>query len=207
MPIIPARLEHTPEGVLYSSAFADAYHSRDDALGQARHVFLAGNGLPGRWQRRERFTIVETGFGAGLNFLATWAAWREDPLRCARLHFVSCERQPFRREDLASIREQGAGPLHGFGDDSLGVFGLLFQSLGRTRRQPVRNRQSTNARQHELSRRSRHCSNLLQWAKQTHADNQRDRHNPVREASIQIQSPFQSNGKLKIYPYYLTLAN
>lgn len=103
MPIIPARLEHTPEGVLYSSAFADAYHSRDDALGQARHVFLAGNGLPGRWQRRERFTIVETGFGAGLNFLATWAAWREDPLRCARLHFVSCERQPFRREDLASI--------------------------------------------------------------------------------------------------------
>ncbi len=103
MQIIPARLEHTPEGVLYSSTFADAYHSRDDALGQVRHVFLAGNGLPDRWQRRERFTIVETGFGAGLNFLATWAAWRADPLRSARLHFVSCERHPFRREDLARI--------------------------------------------------------------------------------------------------------
>ncbi len=103
MPIIPARLERTPDGVLYSSAFDDVYHSPEDALGQARHVFIAGNGLPERWQRRERFTLVETGFGAGLNFLATWAAWRDDPLRCARLHFVSCERQPFRREDLALI--------------------------------------------------------------------------------------------------------
>src|SRR5690606_24331682 len=103
MPIVPARLEHTPDGVLYSSAFDDVYHSPEDALGQARHVFVAGNGLPERWQRRERFTIVETGFGAGLNFLATWAAWRDDPQRCARLHFVSCERHPFRREDLALI--------------------------------------------------------------------------------------------------------
>lgn len=103
MPIVPARLEHTPEGVLYSSAFGDVYHARDDAPGQAREVFLAGNGLPGRWQGRDRFTIVETGFGAGLNFLATWAAWREDPQRCARLHFVSCERQPFSREDLTLI--------------------------------------------------------------------------------------------------------
>ncbi|MDX9885419.1 bifunctional tRNA (5-methylaminomethyl-2-thiouridine)(34)-methyltransferase MnmD/FAD-dependent 5-carboxymethylaminomethyl-2-thiouridine(34) oxidoreductase MnmC [Thauera sp.] len=103
MPIIPTRLERTPDGVLYSSAFDDVYHSPEDALGQARHVFVAGNGLPERWQRRERFTIVETGFGAGLNFLATWAAWRDDALRCARLHFVSCERQPFRREDLALI--------------------------------------------------------------------------------------------------------
>jgi tRNA 5-methylaminomethyl-2-thiouridine biosynthesis bifunctional protein len=103
MAIVPARLAHTPEGVLYSSAFADVYHSRDDALGQAHAVFLAGNGLPQRWQGRERFTIVETGFGAGLNFLATWAAWRADPQRCARLHFVSCEREPFRGEDLALI--------------------------------------------------------------------------------------------------------
>ena len=43
MPIHPARLERTPEGVLYSGAFGDVYHSRDDALGQARTVFLAGN--------------------------------------------------------------------------------------------------------------------------------------------------------------------
>ena len=103
MAILPARLERSPEGLLYSGGFGDFYHSRDDALGQARAVFLAGNGLPQRWQGRERFTILETGFGAGLNFLATWAAWREDARRSARLHFVSCELHPFTREDLALI--------------------------------------------------------------------------------------------------------
>ena len=103
MPILPARLERSPEGLLYSGSFGDFYHSRDDALGQARTVFLAGNSLPQRWQGRERFTIVETGFGAGLNFLATWAAWREDARRSTRLHFVSCELHPFTREDLALI--------------------------------------------------------------------------------------------------------
>ena len=109
MPILPARLERSPEGLLYSSGFGDFYHSRDDALGQARAVFLAGNDLPQRWQGRERFTILETGFGAGLNFLATWAAWREDARRSARLHFVSCELHPFTREDLALIHAAWPG--------------------------------------------------------------------------------------------------
>lgn len=103
IPIAPARLEHTSEGLLYSSTFDDLYHSRDDALGQVQHVFLAGNGLPGRWQGRDHFTVLETGFGAGLNFLATWAAWRDDPQRSTRLHFVSCELNPFRAADLARI--------------------------------------------------------------------------------------------------------
>ena len=57
-------------------------------------MFLGGNGLPQRWAGRERFVVLETGFGLGNNFLATWAAWRDDPQRCARLHFVSIERHP-----------------------------------------------------------------------------------------------------------------
>ncbi|MDG3064936.1 bifunctional tRNA (5-methylaminomethyl-2-thiouridine)(34)-methyltransferase MnmD/FAD-dependent 5-carboxymethylaminomethyl-2-thiouridine(34) oxidoreductase MnmC [Thauera mechernichensis] len=103
MPIIPARLEHSADGVPYSSTFDDIYHSADGALGQAQHVFLAGNALPERWQGREHFVIVETGFGLGLNFLATWAAWRADPQRCKRLHFISCELHPFSTEDLARV--------------------------------------------------------------------------------------------------------
>lgn len=103
MPLVPARLEHNADCVLYSSAFGDAYHSPDDVLGQPQHVFLAGNGLPGRWQGRDRFTILETGFGAGLNFLTTWAAWRADPQRSARLHFVSVELHPFTAADLVRI--------------------------------------------------------------------------------------------------------
>jgi len=42
----------------------------------ARHVFLRGNDLPARWQGRERFVVLETGFGLGNNFLAAWQAWR-----------------------------------------------------------------------------------------------------------------------------------
>lgn len=103
MPITPARLAWTADGTPYSEHFDDVYHSRDGGLGQARNVFLAGNGLPERWRGRERFVVFETGFGLGLNFLAAWAAWREDPQRCRRLHFVSCELHPFLREDLARL--------------------------------------------------------------------------------------------------------
>jgi tRNA 5-methylaminomethyl-2-thiouridine biosynthesis bifunctional protein len=102
-PLVPARLAFTEQGVPYSEAFGDLYHSAAGGPAQARHVFLAGNGLPGRWAGRGRFVILETGFGAGVNFLATWQAWRQDPRRCARLHFVSIEKHPFRISDLKEI--------------------------------------------------------------------------------------------------------
>jgi len=103
MPIHPAPLQLDADGTPYSEAFGDVYHSADGGLGQARHVFLAGNGLPERWRERERFVVLETGFGLGLNFLATWAAWRDDPARSRTLHFISCELHPFRGEDLARL--------------------------------------------------------------------------------------------------------
>jgi len=97
-PLEPARLAFK-EGVAYSAAFGDVYHSAEGGAGQARHVFLQGNGLPERWAGRRRFVILETGFGAGLNFLVTWRAWRRDPRRCERLHFVSVEKHPFTLQD------------------------------------------------------------------------------------------------------------
>lgn len=104
--IEPAEIGLDAAGVPFSRAFGDVYHSADGAIGQARHVFLAGNRLPEAWQGRERFTVLETGFGLGLNFLVTWAAWRADPARCRRLHFVSLEKHPPRREDLARLFER-----------------------------------------------------------------------------------------------------
>ncbi len=101
--IEPAKLSYTPEGTPYSETYGDVYHAAAGGLGQARHVFLAGNGLPQRWRERERFVVLETGFGLGLNFLATWQAWRDDPQRSARLHFVSVEKHPFRADDLAVL--------------------------------------------------------------------------------------------------------
>jgi tRNA 5-methylaminomethyl-2-thiouridine biosynthesis bifunctional protein len=100
--LIPASLSFV-DGVPYSEAFGDVYHSADGGLGQARHVFLAGNRLPGRWHDRTRFTILETGFGLGLNFLATWMAWRGDPARSQQLHYVAIEKHPFSAADLAQV--------------------------------------------------------------------------------------------------------
>jgi tRNA 5-methylaminomethyl-2-thiouridine biosynthesis bifunctional protein len=103
--IIPAVLEFR-DGVPYSAAYGDIYHSADGGAGQARHVFLQGCGLPQGWASRASFVILETGFGTGLNFLTTWAAWRADPARPARLHFLSVEKHPFRADDLARLHAQ-----------------------------------------------------------------------------------------------------
>ncbi len=60
----------------------------------AEQGVLQGSGLPGRWQQRDRFVILDTGFGTGDNFLATWAAWQADPQRCDRLVFIALETHP-----------------------------------------------------------------------------------------------------------------
>jgi len=101
--IVPATLAFDASGNPFSAQFSDIYHSADSAAGQARHVFLRGNDLPARWAGARVFAIVETGFGIGLNFLTTWQAWRDDPRRCARLHFVSIERWPFAQADLTTL--------------------------------------------------------------------------------------------------------
>ncbi|HEX2199071.1 MAG TPA: tRNA (5-methylaminomethyl-2-thiouridine)(34)-methyltransferase MnmD, partial [Burkholderiales bacterium] len=115
-PLVPARLAFQG-GILYSEEFGDLYHSAGGGPAQALHVFLRGNGLPERWAGRSRFVILETGFGAGINFLTTWRSWRADPARCGRLHFVSIEKHPFALYDLQKIHqshdlEKEAAELH-----------------------------------------------------------------------------------------------
>jgi tRNA 5-methylaminomethyl-2-thiouridine biosynthesis bifunctional protein len=101
-PLEPARVV-LDAGIPRSLAYDDIYHSASGAFEQAGHVFLKGNGLPARWRGRTRFTVCETGFGLGRNFLALWRAWRDDPQRPDRLHVVSFELHPFPRADLASL--------------------------------------------------------------------------------------------------------
>src|SRR3954465_15617390 len=103
MRIEPAELAFDDSGTPYSPRYGDVYHSAESGPGQSQHVFLAGNDLPRRWSRTRVFTIVETGFGIGLNFLSTWLAWRDDSARPERLHFVSIEKHPFAREALEAI--------------------------------------------------------------------------------------------------------
>ncbi len=105
-PLVPAALAFTADGTPWSAAYGDVYHSAAGGPAQARHVFLAGTGLPERWRGRARLVVLETGFGLGLNFLATWQAWRADPQRCARLHYVSIEKHPFARTDLEDLHRR-----------------------------------------------------------------------------------------------------
>lgn len=106
----PARPDLDSAGLPYSSDYGDIYHAAQGSLAQARHVFLAGNGLPRRWAGRERFVVCETGFGLGGNFLALWQAWRADPSRCRRLHVVSLEAHPFTRDGLAAMWRASLAP-------------------------------------------------------------------------------------------------
>ena len=105
-PLIPATLAFAADGTPYSEAYGDVYHSAGGGPAQARYVFLQGNGLPERWRGRRAFTILETGFGFGMSFLAAWRAWREDPARCERLHFVSVEKHPFAAPHLSFLWEK-----------------------------------------------------------------------------------------------------
>ena len=108
-PIVPARIEFR-DGVPFAPEFGDAYHPRVGAFAQARDVFMTGNDLPARWRGRERFVILETGFGLGNNFLATWGAWREDEQRSQRLIFVSIEKHPPTAGDLALAHAASPAP-------------------------------------------------------------------------------------------------
>ena len=109
-PIVVAEVDFSDPATPRSPAFDDDYHPRGGAWAQAQQVFLAGNGLPERWRGRKRFTILETGFGLGNNFLATWAAWRDDPARCERLCFVSIEKHPPSPANLARAHAGSAEP-------------------------------------------------------------------------------------------------
>ncbi len=106
MVIEPANLAFDGDGTPFSPVYGDIYHSADSGPGQARHVFIAGNELPRAWARMRVFTVLETGFGLGLNFLATWREWRADPARPERLHFVSIEKHPFDRDALALLHSR-----------------------------------------------------------------------------------------------------
>lgn len=99
-----AQIAFTEEGPL-SLQYQDRYHGRLGAYLQARKVFIAGNALESRWAHAEALTILETGFGLGFNFLATWAVWRESATR-APLHFVSIEAHPI---DLLTLARAHAG--------------------------------------------------------------------------------------------------
>lgn len=93
---------HWRDGQPMSAEYGDVYFSRESGIAETRHVFLQHNRLAERWQALQgnQFTIAETGFGTGLNFLCAWQLWNACAPQHARLHFVSTEKYPLARDDL-----------------------------------------------------------------------------------------------------------
>jgi tRNA U34 5-methylaminomethyl-2-thiouridine-forming methyltransferase MnmC len=92
-----AQIDWRDGRVPISRRFDDPYFSLDDGLAETRHVFLGGNDLPARFAAD--FHIAELGFGTGLNFLVTVAAWREAG-KVGNLHFTSFEAFPMSIPDM-----------------------------------------------------------------------------------------------------------
>jgi tRNA 5-methylaminomethyl-2-thiouridine biosynthesis bifunctional protein len=86
----------------FARDFDDIYFSRDGGADEAIHVFLRQNRLPERFstlQAGNGFTVVETGFGTGLNWLATMDLWQRQASP-GWLHYVSVEKLPLAPADL-----------------------------------------------------------------------------------------------------------
>ncbi|PPD51904.1 MAG: hypothetical protein CTY12_07175 [Methylotenera sp.] len=99
----PAKLEWR-DGQPYASTYQDVYFSSDNGLLETDYVFLQGNVLQSRWQtlKTPHFTIAETGFGTGLNFLSAVKLWLEVAPATAMLHYISTEKHPLSLQDLTS---------------------------------------------------------------------------------------------------------
>ncbi|MCP5037370.1 MAG: tRNA (5-methylaminomethyl-2-thiouridine)(34)-methyltransferase MnmD, partial [Rhodobacteraceae bacterium] len=78
----------------------DVYFSAEGGEDESEYVFLRGNRLAERWRTSQRFTIAETGFGIGLNFLVTARAWLEQAPQEAKLIYISVENTPLQLADL-----------------------------------------------------------------------------------------------------------
>ena len=93
-----AELDWRGGAVPVSKRFDDPYFSLENGLAETRHVFLRGNGLPGRF--RDGFHVAELGFGTGLNCLVTVLEWASSGTP-GRLRMTSFEAYPMRAADMA----------------------------------------------------------------------------------------------------------
>ncbi|PJZ75986.1 bifunctional tRNA (5-methylaminomethyl-2-thiouridine)(34)-methyltransferase MnmD/FAD-dependent 5-carboxymethylaminomethyl-2-thiouridine(34) oxidoreductase MnmC [Leptospira neocaledonica] len=92
-------------GTPVSREFNDIYFSPENGLEETKHVFIQGNKLEDRLTSSEvfhSFSILELGFGTGLNFFATWQLWRncKSKSNIRVLRFTSFEKYPLEIDDI-----------------------------------------------------------------------------------------------------------
>jgi tRNA 5-methylaminomethyl-2-thiouridine biosynthesis bifunctional protein len=89
----------------WSAAFGDIYWNRQGGLAEKQFVFIEANNLQARWQalQQSNFTIVETGFGFGLNFLLAARLWQQVAPKGKLLHYLAIENAPVAPADLGHL--------------------------------------------------------------------------------------------------------
>lgn len=104
------------------------YFSCQGGLDETQHVFIDGNDLPGRFTQANQFVIAETGFGSGLNFVASVACWLQMANSEASLHYISLEKHPFSWDDLSRALRAWPSLLH-ISDELLAVYPPLVPGM------------------------------------------------------------------------------
>ncbi len=88
------QLQIDAAGSVKSGLHNERYFPLEGACEQSQYVYLEGCDLALRWREAPHFTIAETGFGFGINFLHTWHQWQRNRGQCKRLHYVAVEAHP-----------------------------------------------------------------------------------------------------------------
>lgn len=98
----PPELDWLESGLPVSTSYNDPYFCLKNGIAESDYVFLQHNLIPQRWQEPSAscFSVLETGFGTGLNFLNTWRRFDEQASDHQWLHFTSIEKYPLNANQL-----------------------------------------------------------------------------------------------------------
>lgn len=86
----------------YSLDFNDVYFNSENGYAETQYVFIEKNDLIARFKALQQpvFTIAETGFGTGLNFLAIADCWLKYAPKTAKLNYLTIEKLPLSLADM-----------------------------------------------------------------------------------------------------------
>ncbi len=92
-------------GEPFSEQFQDYYFSTDGGLEESEYVFLHQNGFPQRFKTpaKKHFSIGETGFGTGLNFLVSIYHFLQHSHVNSTLYYLALEKYPLDKKQLTQI--------------------------------------------------------------------------------------------------------
>jgi tRNA U34 5-methylaminomethyl-2-thiouridine-forming methyltransferase MnmC len=101
---------------LMSETFGDSYHSKFGAIQESQHVFIDAALNYQTAKSKKKLTVLEIGFGTGLNTLMTF---REAERQNLKIHYLTIEKYPLSIEQAETLNYA----------KKLGVEPSLFKTL------------------------------------------------------------------------------